>query len=89
MFCAINKCFGAGDERVENTCSNFSHTHTEMITTHRHSYHALVITSEYATPTSNTVEPCLADTPEIWTPIVMWTLHAVPKVSYVLKQPLK
>ena len=24
--------FGAGDKRVENTCSNFSHTHTHTAT---------------------------------------------------------
>ena len=27
-FCAGDKHFSAGDERVENECSNFSHTHT-------------------------------------------------------------
>ena len=30
-----------------------------------------------------TVEPRLADTPEIRTPTVMRTLHAVPNVSYI------
>ena len=65
--------FGAGDERIENAHSNFSHTHTashqrlqnrtylEMIANHRYSplktggsYHALVLSYEYATPTSYT-----------------------------------
>ena len=70
------KCFSAGDEHIENPCSNFSHSHTasyqqlsnrtymylEMIATHNKyspsvtggSYHTLVLTSEYAPPTSYT-----------------------------------
>ena len=31
-FCAGDKHFSAGDERVENECSNFSHTHTQLAT---------------------------------------------------------
>ena len=75
IFWAGDECFSAGDERIGNASSNFSHTHIhvasyqrlsnrnyfKMIATHRYSspktggsYHALVFTSEYATPTSYT-----------------------------------
>ena len=39
-FCTSDKCFSAGDKRVENVLSNFIDTHTtylEMIVTHRYS----------------------------------------------------
>ena len=32
MLCAGDKHFNAGDKRVENACSKFSHTHTQIAT---------------------------------------------------------
>ena len=31
-FCASDECVGAGDERIESTLSNFSHTHMHKAT---------------------------------------------------------
>ena len=61
LFCANAEHFHAGDEHIENKCSNLIHTHTASYQRlpHRYStlktggsFHAIALTTQWATPTS-------------------------------------